>query len=93
MVFQSPPGGFAEKCERSNELKFGWAESLTEILGNNFGNISQREYVEYGALTAVFNGKNAIFALLRRLITQRSQVQILTPLPIDLRKLRQLQGE
>jgi len=57
-----------------------------QIFGNNFGNISQREYVEYGASTAVFNGKNAIFALLRRLITQRSQVQILTPLPIRGRK-------
>ena len=45
---------------------------MNKFFGNNFSNISQREYVEYGASTAVFNGKNAIFALLRRLITQRS---------------------
>jgi hypothetical protein len=53
-----------------------------ENYGNIFGNIFHCEYGEYAVSACVFSGKNAIFNAQRRLITQRSQVQILTPLPI-----------
>jgi hypothetical protein len=54
----------------------------TCFFGNIFGHIFHREYGEYAVSACDFDSKNAIFNTQKRLITQRSQVQILTPLPI-----------